>query len=125
MSKTVQNSSISNNSVYHKYEISSIYPIDRILSGAIIPGAMAIKGCPHSPKLQHHWDLAIRLFSFISRTLIGWCLTPLQKCCRCILQAQPTEQYTVNVKTVLFQIIRFSISSQFRCQNSSISNNSV
>ena len=32
---------------------------------------------------------------------------------------------TVNVKTVLFQIIQFSISTQFKCQNSSILNNSI
>ena len=31
----------------------------------------------------------------------------------------------LNVKTVLFQTIQFSISTQFKCQNSSISNNSV
>ena len=34
-------------------------------------------------------------------------------------------QANVNVKTVLFQIIQFSISTEFRCQNSSILNNSV
>ena len=34
-------------------------------------GAMAMKGAPHSPKLQHHWNLTIRLFSVISRTLIS------------------------------------------------------
>ena len=33
--------------------------------------------------------------------------------------------HRVNVKTVLFQIIQFSISTQFRCQNSYISCNSV
>ena len=33
--------------------------------------------------------------------------------------------YRVNVKTVIFQIIQFSISTLFRCQNSSISSNSV
>ena len=31
----------------------------------------------------------------------------------------------LNVKTVLLQTIQFSISTQFKCQNSSISNNSV
>ena len=30
-----------------------------------------------------------------------------------------------NVKTVLFEIIQFNISMQFRCQNSSILNNSI
>ena len=29
------------------------------------------RGTPHSPKLQHHWNLTIRLFSVISRTLMG------------------------------------------------------
>ena len=53
-------------------------------------------------------------------------LTSLQRCSRCILQPQPTGQYTeLNVKTVLFQIIQFSISTQFTFQNSSILNNSV
>ena len=31
----------------------------------------------------------------------------------------------LNVKTVLFQTTRFSLSTEFKCQNSSISNNSV
>ena len=29
------------------------------------------RGTPHSPKLQHYWNLTIRLFSVISRTLVG------------------------------------------------------
>ena len=33
--------------------------------------------------------------------------------------------HRVNVKTILFQIIQFSISTQFKCQNSSILNISV
>ena len=33
-------------------------------------GAMAIKGTPHSPKLEHYWRLTIRLFSVIPKTLI-------------------------------------------------------
>ena len=28
-------------------------------------------GTPHSPKLQHYWNFTIRLFSVISRTLVG------------------------------------------------------
>ena len=40
-------------------------------------GAMAMKGYSAFPKLQHHWNLTIRLFSVISRTLIGRGLTPL------------------------------------------------
>ena len=34
-------------------------------------GSMAIKGTLHSPKLQHCWNLAIRLFSVISRIFVG------------------------------------------------------
>ena len=64
------------------------------------------QGTPHSPKLQHCWNLIIRLFSVISRTLVsvgGGGLTPLQRSSRCILQPQSTGQYTeLNVKTVLF-----------------------
>ena len=33
--------------------------------------AMALKGTLHSPKLQYYWSLTIRLFSVISRTLVG------------------------------------------------------
>ena len=72
----------------------------------------------YSSKLQQYRNLTIRLFSVISRTLIGGSLNPLQTCIWCILQLQPTGQYTeLNVKTVLFQIIQFSISTQFTCQN--------
>ena len=45
---------------------------------------------------------------------------------QCILLPQPTGQYTeLNVKTVLFQIIQFSTSTQFKYQNSSILKNSI
>ena len=33
-------------------------------------GVMAMKGYSASPKLQHHWNIAIILFSVISRTLV-------------------------------------------------------
>ena len=35
------------------------------------PGSDGNEGIPHSPKLQHYWNLTIRLFSVISRTLVG------------------------------------------------------
>ena len=47
---------------------------------------------PHSPKLQHSWNLTIRLFSVISRTYVCGGLTALQRSSRCILQPQPTGQ---------------------------------
>ena len=88
------------------------------------------------------------------RHSLGGGLTPLQRCSRSIQQPQLnttlyTETFrfnisivfcllTVNVKTVLFQTIQFSVSTQFQSQNqfyfnhicltyqnSSISNNSV
>ena len=42
-------------------------------------GAMAIKGysTPYSPRPQHCWNLTIRLFSVISRTLVGRGVLPL------------------------------------------------
>ena len=42
-------------------------------------GAMAIRGAPHSPKLQHYWNRTIRLFSVIYRALVVFVggLTPL------------------------------------------------
>ena len=72
------------------------------------------RGTPRSPKLQHFWNLTIRLFSVISKTLVsGGGLSPQQKSSRCILQPQPTGQFTeLNVKTVLF-FIQFRISTQF------------
>ena len=51
-----------------------------------------MNGIPHSLKLQHYWNLTIKLFSVISRTLVRGGLTPLQRCSRCILQPQPTGQ---------------------------------
>ena len=58
-------------------QLSSISPIDRALSGAITSGPewtwewWQWRGTPHSPKSQHHWNLPIRLFSVIFRTLVG------------------------------------------------------
>ena len=85
------------NSVKHKHAVSSIWPIDRTLIRCYYSGPewtwerWQWRGTPHSPKLQHCWNLTIRLFSAISRTLIGGGgLTPLQRSSRCILQPQPT-----------------------------------
>ena len=53
---------------------STIRPIDGTLSCSTTPGrvdlgVMAMKGYPHSRKLQHCWSLTIGLFNVISRTL--------------------------------------------------------
>ena len=54
---------------------SSIWSIDRALSGATTPGNWTWerwqwRGTPHSPKLQHYWRLITRLFCVIV-TLVG------------------------------------------------------
>ena len=88
-------------------------------------GVMAMKGYPAFPKAPALLEPTIRLFSLISRTLVGRDLSPLHKSSWYILQLQPIGQYTeLNVKTVLFQTIHFSISIQFKYQNNSISSNS-
>ena len=43
-------------------------------------------GTPHSSNLQHYWSITIRLFSVISRTLVGEVLTSFHRCSRYILQ---------------------------------------
>ena len=81
------------------------------LSGATTPGPewtwerWQWRVTPHSPKLQHCWNLTIRLFSVIFRTLVrGGGLTPLQRCSQCILQPQLTGQYTdLNVRQFYFR----------------------
>ena len=75
---------------------NSILIIERTLSVANTPGQSGLGSngqwwvTRHSTKLQD-WNLAIRLFNVISRTLIE-CggLTPLHRCSWCILQLQPT-----------------------------------
>ena len=57
-------------------QFSSILPIDKALSGATIPGQIWPESTSNEevlripPKLQHHWNLTIRFFSAISRTLV-------------------------------------------------------
>ena len=40
------------------------------------------RGTPHSPKLQHYWNLTIRLFSVLSRILIARGVLPPLLLCR-------------------------------------------
>ena len=69
-------------------QFSSIQPIDMTLSGATTPWRSAL----HSLKFEHYSNLTIKLLSVISRTLVGGGLTPLERCSRCTLLPQPTEQ---------------------------------
>ena len=81
-------------------KVSSIWPIDRTLSDATIPS----QSWPGSD--GNEWVLRIPqsssitksspLFSVISRTLVEESY-PLQRCSRCILQPQTTEQYYLRV----------------------------
>ena len=60
------------------------------------PGFELVSPCPFPTTITitpqaPHWNLTIRLFRVIIRTLVGGGrLTPLQRCNRCILQPQPT-----------------------------------
>ena len=63
---------------------SSIWPIDRALSGATTParvdyGTMAMKGYSAFLKLQHFWRPTIRLFRIISGHSLGRGLTPFRE----------------------------------------------
>ena len=63
--------------LFQTIQFSSIWLIDRSLSGATTPGqsgpgSIGYEGVLHTPqKLQHYRSLTIRLFNVISRTLVG------------------------------------------------------
>ena len=75
-------------------QFSSIWPIDRCYHSR--PEwtweQWQWRGSLHFSKLQHYWNLTIRLFNVICRTHVGGGLTSLQRCSWCILQLQLTEQ---------------------------------
>ena len=61
------------------------------LRARVDQGAMAMKGCSIFSKPQNHWNLTIKWFSVVFRTLVVvGNLTPLQRCWRYILQLQLT-----------------------------------
>ena len=88
---------------------SSIKTIDRTLIRCYHSGTewtweqWQWRDTPHSPKLQYYWSFTIILFSVISRSLIGWGFTSLQRYIRCILQLQPTGQVCWVKKTSWIQ----------------------
>ena len=73
-------------------QFSSIYPIDRALSGATISGQSRPGSVGNEEELCIPQNF--RSFSVISKTLVVGGLTPLQRCCWCIPLPQPTGQYT-------------------------------
>ena len=67
----------------------------------------------HSPKLQFYWNFTIRLFSVVSKTLIGGVSYPLQRCSWCILQPQLTKPslcWSVPANNIITYIIISCIS---------------
>ena len=75
----------------------------------------------HSPKLQHHGNRTIRLFSVINRTLVaewGGSLPPLRRSSRCILQP-PTDWATGNWFESYLIVTIIRIASMFACVGNS------
>ena len=76
--KTIQFNVICLHTVYMPY--SSIWIKDMTLPTSYHSRSEWIweqwqgRGTLYSPKLHHCWNLTIKLFSFISRTLVGWVL---------------------------------------------------
>ena len=111
-------------------QFSSIWLIDRTLSDATTlsqsrPGSDGNEEVLRNPQNSSITGTSPSdcLVSYPGHSLVG-CLTPLQRCNQHILRTQLIGQCTeLIVKTVLFQIIQFSISTQFKCQNSTISRN--
>ena len=79
----------------HSLNVSSIWNIDRSLSGAatlgqVNQGAMT-QGELHIPQKLYDWTLTIKGFCVISKTPIkGGALTPLQRCSRILLGCSKT-----------------------------------
>ena len=71
--------------------------------------AMAVKGYSVSPKLQHYWNLSIRLFSVISRTLVGGGVT----LCRDSVGVFYSPSWLGNGR-ILFEFLMTIILKQFR-----------
>ena len=91
-------------------------------SGPGTNGNEGVLHIPHSPSITGTSPSDF-IVSYPGHSWGGYPCAELQS----VYSTVPTDWAIdrVNVKTVLFQIIQFSISTQFRCQNSSILSNSV
>ena len=78
-------------------QIIYIWPRVRILSVAFTL-CQSEPGTLHSPKLQHDWNVTIRLFSAISWTHVDRRVTPQQRGIQCILQPQSTGQWQLQIQ---------------------------
>ena len=112
--------------------VSSIQLIDRARSSATIPdqsgpGSNGNEGVLYIPQTSIITETSPSdcLVSYI-RTIVRGGLT-LSAEAQSVYSTAPAtwEIHSVNVKTVLFQIIQFSMSTSFRCQNFSLLKNSV
>ena len=86
--------------------------------------AMAMKGYSTISKLAHYWNLIIRLFSFISRTLVGDALSLLLRCSRCIVQP-PTDwenwiKVSVQIYPKVTNCVRYLKAREYNSRNSLI-----
>ena len=113
-------------------QFSSIWPIDRTLSGATTPGQSGPgsdgnEGLLHIPQSSSITGTSPSDCLVISKTLVegGGVLPFCRGAVSVFYSPNQVGNTQLNVKTVLFQIIQFSISTQFKYQNSSISSNSV
>ena len=90
-------------------QFSSIWPYEVLQFWVRVNlGAMVMKGYSLFPKAPSILEPHQQIFLYYIQNTCWKSLTPLQKSSRCILQFQPTEQYTKS-----FQIIQFSIGAQF------------
>ena len=106
-----------------KHFFTSIWPIDRTLSGATTTGQSGLGidgdewGTLHSPKLLHYWSHTIRLLSVKSRTVVGG----MQRSNRCILKTHPTRQWNCKeVASISINICYKSSSSSYHAINTNI-----
>ena len=70
-------------------------------------GAIAMKEYSTFPKLQHYWNLTIRLCHIQGTHCQS--LTPLQKTSQCILQPQPTGQNLLRATVIHKRVKRIHV----------------
>ena len=113
------------------YAVSSIQPIDSTLSGTTMPGQSGPgtdgnKGVFRVPQSSSITGSSPSdcLVSYTGHSLGGSYSSAEVKS---VYSAAPADWaiHRVKCQTVLFQIIQFSISTEFRRQNSSFASNSV
>ena len=99
-------------------QFSSIWPIDRTLIRCYHSKSdwtrewCQWRGTLHFPKLQHYWNLTIRLFSVISRTLIGggsYHSTEIQS----VYSTTPADRAIVGLCNFLFNIMIYLLVLQY------------